>query len=240
MAGFDASQLLSVAAFAGAGVFAHAALRSARADRATHESAVFLLLAGTAFVMALRQAVGDFAPPAIDAALYQALHVPAAMSMVVLMHLTALRLTRSDAVSLVATGLFTVLAAACVAQVFAADFSQSTPREWMAANESAAAGLFGLFTFPALTAAGLLVFAARDLRPDLAQRLRLASLACAVFYLAFTVDAVDPRAVGQLLLSVLLVASAGLAHVASFPKAWLDLVDPAASRRAAAPVDRQG
>jgi hypothetical protein len=222
-------QLLALATFLGAAVYAHAGVQGARRARdggATHETAVFLLLGATLAVFALRQALPPLSRPSLDVSLYQALYVPAAMSVVVLMHMTASKLTRSKLLPLGAAGLFMVLAATVVAYVFGADFGDQAPRDWMSANEEAASVLFGFFTFPALTAAGLLVFAAHQIGGEDARRIRLASLSCAVFYLAFTIDAVDARAVGAVALSALMVLAAGLAHLAFFPRPWMDILDP--------------
>lgn len=218
-----AAQLAGVLGLAAAAVFVHTAIAGrARDAEATHEAAVFLLLGGTVGLLALRHGLPEPWRAASDGTLFQAMHVPAAMSLVVLMHMTAKRLTRHELVALGAAGLYAVLSAASLALVFGADLRALPPRDWIAANPEVASVLFGLFTFPALTAAGLLVFAAHGIGGASARRIRLASLSCSLFYLAFTMDAVDPRPGGAIALGALMLAAAALARLALFPSRWLD------------------
>lgn len=222
---------LSLAAALGFGRVSVEALRRARvADEArrfarTSEAWIFLLVAGSLAAAGLRQVtllVMDVVPAAapLELALFQALHVPAALSMIALMHLTARRLSGSPVVAGLAAAVFLGVAIVGIGYLYTGGFAATSEwsSTWVQGNEAAKSMILAFFALPSLTAAGLLIFAAHGIGGAEAKRIRIASLAATTFYVAFTMESVGATGLGLALGRALTLLAALLALFTYAPR----------------------
>lgn len=174
------------------------------------EGLLFLLIAATLLPTGLQQLVGYAGMwPHLETALYQALHVPVALSMVVLMHVTAKRLAGHRIVAMAAAALYALLGVIGIVALYVAGAQ--------AGSHEVVSMVLAFLALPAMTATGLLVLAALQVGGVQARRIRMASLSAAVFYTAFTMDAVGASGFGLFAVRCVMVGAAVLAYGAYFP-----------------------
>ncbi len=216
-----ATGLLGIAAAAAFGALGFRIIRRAADVRAM--GSVFLLIATTLALHAvgtLTMVFSQGSDTLVSAALQQVAYVTAALSMVPLMGITARQLSKSRWLAFAASGFFLALALIGVSWLYTAGYT-TTPHlgtPWAVPQETATSMLLAFIAMPALTAAGLLVFAAHKTRGNDGRRMRLASLATSLFFTAFTMDAIGAASITAPALRFVMTGAAVLGFAAFFPR----------------------